>query len=200
MLLRFLTCKFCWPTSKNYSYQPGQNDYNYFLPMSNLRIQNMHLGSQDKSWEIWGRKILPVTRSKQLSTNDLGRLTPYWCFWILFKHMLLLVSSSKYKISAISIYKTSNGKIFSIHVVMKLQNDNKDRKLPNHKNKAICYDSSCCQFHLVAQKPPTLWKKQKENGLTSKRLISNYLWFCNHRCIQFNFPKYWKRLQWSQCI
>ena len=45
-------------------------------------------------------EISPITRSKQLSPNNLWWLTPYKCFGILLEVMLLLVSSSKYQISA----------------------------------------------------------------------------------------------------
>jgi hypothetical protein len=45
-------------------------------------------------------EISPITRSKQLPPNNLWRLTPYKCFGILLEDMLLLVSSSKYQISA----------------------------------------------------------------------------------------------------
>ena len=45
-------------------------------------------------------EISPITRSKQLPPNNLWWLTPYQCFGILLEDMLLLVSSSKYQISA----------------------------------------------------------------------------------------------------
>lgn len=52
-------------------------------------------------------KILPITRSKQLSSNNFRRLTPYKRFVVLLKHVFLLVRSSKHKISAqISTQKT----------------------------------------------------------------------------------------------